>query len=429
MNKHAERLNDVIRESLVMNERLSAVAMTAGHGDPIACVAADSVLNSQRKTVMPRTSIPSKTSLSLHLIIALCLCLSTGCAFSKNLLGKSKLAQPVLPAPVTANPEMAKADCAAPSMPPRANALTALPVAPLPATQAVANVAPVNNGTQQQPVIQQQPVAQQPIAQQPVMQQQPVAQQPVAQQPVAQQPVVQQPVVLSAAPQQAPATLQPPVQQHTSQQVAQVMPPVADLAATTQAQGQTAEPIPTATAFVPEQSELTTPGLPPATVQAGLPGSKAVSGPELSAAPASAFRAQAHSGSSPAVVCPPGMVPNYGYLTEAISPPEKMAECEKQVHEMNQKLSELQLDTLKARTTMEQMAKQQRQLLLDNEQLRRRAEVADQRYLEELDSLSAIVGEVVSQTGSANKSNPAAKPSRGTNPLRPVPQSAAGQSL
>ena len=408
MNKHAERLNDVIRESLVMNERLSAVAMTAGHGDPIACVAADSVLNSQRKTVMPRTSIPSKTSLSLHLIIALCLCLSTGCAFSKNLLGKSKLAQPVLPAPVTANPEMAKADCAAPSMPPRANALTALPVAPLPATQAVANVAPVNNGTQQQPVMQQQPVAQQPVAQ---------------------QPVVQQPVVLSAAPQQAPATLQPPVQQHTSQQVAQVMPPVADLAATTQAQGQTAEPIPTATAFVPEQSELTTPGLPPATVQAGLPGSKAVSGPELSAAPASAFRAQAHSGSSPAVVCPPGMVPNYGYLTEAISPPEKMAECEKQVHEMNQKLSELQLDTLKARTTMEQMAKQQRQLLLDNEQLRRRAEVADQRYLEELDSLSAIVGEVVSQTGSANKSNPAAKPSRGTNPLRPVPQSAAGQSL
>lgn len=414
MNKHAERLNDVIRESLVMNERLSAVAMTAGHGDPIACVAADSVLNSQRKTVMPQTSIPIKTSLSLHLIIALCLCLSTGCAFSKNLLGKSKLAQPVLPAPVTANPEMAKADCAAPSMPPRGNALTALPVAPLPATQAVANVAPVNNGTQQQPVIQQQPVAQQPIAPQPVMQQ---------------QPVVQQPVVLSAAPQQAPATLQPPVQQHTSQQVAQVMPPVAEFAATTQAQGQTAEPIPAATAFVPEQSELTTPGLPPATVQAGLPGSKAVSGPELSAAPASAFRAQAHSGSSPAVVCPPGMVPNYGYLTEAISPPEKMAECEKQVHEMNQKLSELQLDTLKARTTMEQMAKQQRQLLLDNEQLRRRAEVADQRYLEELDSLSAIVGEVVSQTGSANKSNPAAKPSRGTNPLRPVPQSAAGQSL
>ena len=424
MNKHAERLNDVIRESLVMNERLSAVAMTAGHGDPIACVAADSVLNSQRKTIMPQTSIPIKTSLSLHLIIALCLCLSTGCAFSKNLLGKSKLAQPVLPAPVTANPEMAKADCAAPSMPPRGNALTALPVAPLPATQAVANVAPVNNGTQQQPVIQQQPVAQQPIAQQPVMQQQPVAQQPVAQ-----QPVVQQPVVLSAAPQQAPATLQQPVQQHTSQQVAQVMPPVTEFAATTQAQGQTAEPIPAPTAFVPEQSELTTPGLPPATVQAGLPGSKAVSGPELSAAPASAFRAQAHSGSSPAVVCPPGMVPNYGYLTEAISPPEKMAECEKQVHEMNQKLSELQLDTLKARTTMEQMAKQQRQLLLDNEQLRRRAEVADQRYLEELDSLSAIVGEVVSQTGSANKSNPAAKPSRGTNPLRPVPQSAAGQSL
>ena len=419
MNKHAERLNDVIRESLVMNERLSAVAMTAGHGDPIACVAADSVLNSQRKTVMPQTSIPIKTSLSLHLIIALCLCLSTGCAFSKNLLGKSKLAQPVLPAPVTANPEMAKADCAAPSMPPRGNALTALPVAPLPATQAVANVAPVNNGTQQQPVIQQQPVAQQPIAQQPVMQQQPVAQ----------QPVVQQPVVLSAAPQQAPATLQQPVQQHTSQQVAQVMPPVTEFAATTQAQGQTAEPIPAPTAFVPEQSELTTPGLPPATVQAGLPGSKAVSGPELSAAPASAFRAQAHSGSSPAGVCPPGMVPNYGYLTEAISPPEKMAECEKQVHEMNQKLSELQLDTLKARTTMEQMAKQQRQLLLDNEQLRRRAEVADQRYLEELDSLSAIVGEVVSQTGSANKSNPAAKPSRGTNPLRPVPQSAAGQSL
>jgi len=387
----------------VMNERLSAVAMTAGHGDPIACVAADSVFNSQRKTVMPQTSIPIRTSQSLHLIIALCLCLSTGCAFSKNLLGKSKLAQPVLPAPVTANPEMAKADCAAPSMPPRADALTALPVAPLPATQAVANFAPVNNGTQQQPAMQQQPVAQQPY--------------------------VQQPVDLSAVPQQASATLQQPVQQQTSQQVAEVMPPVADLAATSRAQGQTAQAIPAATAFVPGQSELTTPGLPPATVQAGLPGSKALSGPELTAAPASAFRAQAHSGSLPAVVCPPGMVPNHGYLTDAISPPEKIAECEKQVHEMNQKLSELQLDTSKAKTAMQQMAEQQRQLLLDNEQLRRRAEAADQRYLEELDSLSEIVGEVVSQTGSANKSNPAAKPSRGTNPLRPVPQSAAGQSL
>ena len=385
-----------------MNERLSAVAMTAGHGDPIAGVAADSVFNSQRKTVMPQTSIPIRTSQSLHLIIALCLCLSTGCAFSKNLLGKSKLAQPVLPAPVTANPEMAKADCAAPSMPPRADALTALPVAPLPATQAVANVAPVNNGTQQQPAMQQQPEM---------------------------QPFVQQPVDLAAVPQQASATLQQPVQQQASQQVAQVMPPVADFAATIQAQGQTAPAIPSATAFVPGQSELTTPGLPPATVQAGLPGSKAVSGPELTAAPASAFRAQAHSGSLPAVVCPPGMVPNHGYLTDAISPPEKMAECEKQVHEMNQKLSELQLDTLKAKTTMQQMAEQQRLLLLDNEQLRRRAEVADQRYLEELDSLSEIVGEVVSQTGSANKSNPAAKPSRGTNPPRSVPQSAAGQSL
>ena len=405
MNKHTECLNDVIRESLVMNERLSAVAMTARHGDPIARVAADSVLNSQRKTVMLQSSIPIKTSLSLHWLIALCLCLPTGCAFSKNLLGKSKLAQPVLPAQIAANPEIAKADCAAPQIPPRVNELTALPVAPPQASQAVANVAPVDNGTQQQPVMQQQPVAEQPY--------------------------VQQPLVLSAVPQQTPATLQQPVQQQTSQQVAQAMPPVADFAATIQAQGQTAQALPAPTASVPAQSQLTTPlspGLPPATVQAGLPGSKAVSGPELTATPASAFQAQAHSGSAPAV-SPPGMVPNYGYITDAISPPEKMAECEKQVHEMNKKLSELQFDTLKTKTTMEQMAEQQRQLLMDNERLRRRAEMADQRYLEELDSLSEIVGEVVSQTGSANKSNPAAKPSRGTNPLRPLPQSAAGQSL
>ena len=418
MNKHTECLNDVIRESLVMNERLSAVAMTAPHGDPIARVAAGSVLNSQRKTVMPHSLIPIKTSQSLHWIIALCLCLPTGCAFSKNLLGKSKLAQPVLPAQIAANPEIAKADCAAPQMPPRANELTALPVAPPQASQAVANVAPVNNGTQQQLVMQQQPVMQQ--------------------QSVAEQAYVQQPLVLSAVPQQAPATLQQPVQQQTSQQVAQAMPPVAEIAATTlaqgqtiQAQGQTAQAMPAPTASVPAQSHLTTPlspGLPPATVQAGLPGSKAVSGPELTAAPASAFQAQAHSGSAPAV-SPPGMVPNYGYISDAISPPEKMAECEKQVHEMNKKLSELQFDTLKTKTTMEQMAEQQRQLLLDNERLRRRAEMADQRYLEELDSLSEIVGEVVSQTGSANKSNPAAKPSRGTNPLRPLPQSAVGQSL
>jgi regulator of replication initiation timing len=123
------------------------------------------------------------------------------------------------------------------------------------------------------------------------------------------------------------------------------------------------------------------------------------------------------------------MVPTYGYMTDAVSPPEKMAECEKQVHEMNQKLTELQFDTMKARMTMEQMAEQQKQLLLDNERLRRRAEIADQRYLEELDSLSEIVGEVVSQAGTASKSNSAAKPSRGKNPMRPVPQSAAGQSL
>lgn len=89
------------------------------------------------------------------------------------------------------------------------------------------------------------------------------------------------------------------------------------------------------------------------------------------------------------------MVPNYGYLVEGVSPPEKLAECEEQVYEMNQKLNELQLDSMKAKLSMEQMAELQKQLLLDNERLRRRAEMADQRYLEELGSLSEIVGEVV----------------------------------
>ena len=403
MITHAASLKDVLRESLVMNERLSVAAMTAKHSDSIARVAADSLLSSQRKTIMSQPSNPIKTSRPLLLIIALCLCLSTGCAVSKNLLSKSKLAPPVLPAQTAANPEMAKADCAAPPLPLQTNQLTALPVAP-PASQSVANVAPVNNGTPQLQVMQQQPLAQP-------------------------QQYVQPPVVLSAVPQQAPASLLQPVQQQTSQQFAQAMTPVADMAPATQAQEQTTQTMPAATAHVPEQSQLMVPGLPPATIQAGLPGSKVVSGPELTAVPASAFRAQAHSGLTPAVVCPPGTVPNYGYIAEGVSPPEKMAECEKQVHEMNQKLTELQFDTMKARMTMEQMAEQQKQLLLDNERLRRRAEMADQRYLEELDSLSEIVGEVVSQTGSANKSNSAAKPSRGTNPLRTVPQSAAGQSL
>lgn len=400
-----------------MNERLSAAAMNAGHGAQTARVAADSVLSSQRSAVMPHTTMPMRTSQALLWTIALCLCFTTGCAFSKNLLSKSKPAPPALPAQTATSPDMAKADCAAPVMSPRTNELTALPVVPTPASQPVANVAPVTNGIPQPPV-QQQPVVQQ---QQPVVQQQ----QPVVQQ----QPSVPQPGVLSAVPQQTPATLQQPVQQQTLQQSVQAMPPAADFAAAAQAQGQAPQTVPAAVTPAPEQSQVMIPGLPPATVQAGVPGSKAVSVPELSATPASALRAQSHSGTAPTVVCPPGMVPTHGYMTDAVSPPEKMAECEKQVHEMNQKLTELQFDTMKARKTMEQMAEQQKLLLLDNERLRRRAEMADQRYLEELDSLSEIVGDVVSQAGTANKSNSTAKPSRGANPLRPVPQSAAGQSL
>lgn len=400
-----------------MNDRLSAAALSAKHGDPVARVAADSVTNSPPTTVMPQSSMTLRTSQSMLLIIPLCLCLTTGCGLSKSLLGKSKLTDPVLPAQMTASSETAKADCSAPPMPSRAKELTVLPVAPQAASQPQANVAPVDNGTPQQPAMQQ-PAMQQPIAQQ-------------------QQPYVQPPVVLSAAPQQNTAPLQQPVQPQALQQSVQPLPPVADIAATTQAQGQTAQAqaaqaVPVATASVPEQPQVMTsqtPGLPPATIQAGAPGSKIVIGPELTAAPASAFRAQAHSGSAPAVVCPPGMVPNYGYLVEGVSPPEKLAECEKQVYEMNQKLNELQLDSMKAKLSMEQMAELQKQLLLDNERLRRRAEMADQRYLEELDSLSEIVGEVVSQTGSANKSNSATRSSRGTNPPRSLPQSAAGQSL
>jgi regulator of replication initiation timing len=230
-------------------------------------------------------------------------------------------------------------------------------------------------------------------------------------------------------PQQTPATLQQPVQQQTLQQSTQAMSPAADFVAAAQEQGQAPQAVPAAVTPAPEQSQVMIPGLPSATVHAGVPGSKAVGGPELSATPASALRAQTHSGTAPTVACPPGMVPTYGDMTDAVSPPEKMAECEKQVHEMNQKLTELQFDTMKTRMTMEQMAEQQKQLLLDNERLRRRAEIADQRYLEELDSLSEIVGEVVSQAGAASKSNSAARPSRGKNPMRPVPQSAAGQSL
>lgn len=149
----------------------------------------------------------------------------------------------------------------------------------------------------------------------------------------------------------------------------------------------------------------------------------------MTAAPASASQAPAPIGTVNRPNCPPGMVSNYGYTPDLISSPEKLAECEKQVFEMNQKLSELQLNTLKATLTMEQMAEQQKRLMIDNERLRLRAEMADRRYLEELDSLSEIVGEVVSQAGSVNKASSAGKPSRSVNPLRSVPQSATGQSL
>lgn len=376
-----------------MNGRLLPAATIEEHGGLVACVAADSVLNLQWKRAMLQSSVPTRTSTTFLIICLLCLCLSTGCAFSKNLLTKSKPADSVLPARTTADSEMAKADCAVPQTIGRSNELTALPVAPPTVPQAFANVAPVNNALPQQAPLQQQVVAQQSV---------------------------QQPGHVSAIPQQIPDPLQQPLPQVTQPQAAQSTPLATDAAIVSQAQLQ---PAPVASAAT------TSPGLPPATIQPVVEDPRSIGGAGLTAAPASALGAQAQTGSATTVICPPGTVPHYGYPTDVVSPPEKLAECEKQVYEMNQKLSELQFDTMKAKMTMEQMAEQQKQLLIDNERLRRRAEMADQRYLEELDTLSAIVGEVVSQAGSVNKVSPAGKPPRATNSLQPVPQSAAGQSL
>ncbi len=439
-----------------MNGRLSAAALIAKHGDRVASVAADSVHNSQRKTAMSQSSMVNKTSYLLLTLCVLCLFLSTGCALSKNMLGKSTLQNPALPTQTATSPGTANPDCAVPNSQPKATERTAYPVAPQ-TVQATANVAPVNNGTPQQPMMQQ-PAAQQQqyVQQQPVMQQpQYVQQQPVMQQPqyVQQQPVMQQPQYVQqqstmqqqqpAVPQQYPAFVQQPAQQPLAQPMAQM----AVVTTATQGQDQTgqlqqnqqqaaapqAAPAMVAEiAPVPDQYQTEDPNaasLPPATITLSPNHPKQASRPDMTAAPASAHRAQARTGVTVAPNCPPGMVPNLGYMADEVSPPEKLAECEKQVFEMNQKLSELQLDTRNAKWTIGQMAEQQKQLLIDNERLRRRAEMADKRYLEELDSLSEIVGEVVSQAGTGNQSSSAGKPSRGANPKRPVSPSATGQSL
>lgn len=422
-----------------MNGSLPAAASNAKHGDQVAGAAADFVHNSLRMTVMSQSSTAGRTSHLLFSLCILCLFLSTGCALSKNLLGKSTLQSTALPVQTATNPGTASPDCAVPNSQPKPTELTAYPVAPQTTAQTVAtgNSAPVNNGVPQQSVIQQ-PATQQQYTQQPPAQQQP-AQQPqyTQQQPVIQQPYVQQPQ--PAASQQSSAVAQQPSQQPLAQTT------TIDTATQTQQQTvqlqqnqqpspslQTAPSMAAGIATVPDQSQLldpNAPGLPAATISPNPAHPKELGGPEMTAAPTSAYRAQTHSGAAAASNCPPGTVPGYGYLADSVSSPEKLAECEKQVFEMNQKLNELQFNTIKATLTMEQMAEQQRQLIIDNERLRRRAELADKRYLEELDSLSEIVGEVVSQAGSGNKSSSADKPSPGTNSLRPVPQSATGQSL
>jgi hypothetical protein len=402
-----------------MNGRLSAAALTAIHCDRVASVAAGSIHHSERSTAKAKSVMAQKTSHLLLAICVLCLFFSTGCALSKNLLGKSNLQNPALPLQTTTGPGVANPDCAVPNSPPKPTELTAHPVLPQTAVQTNANVVPINNG------IPQQPPMQQPAAQQP---QQQYAQQPPAQQPqfAQQQPATQQ--QQPAVPQQTSAIVQQPVQpQHVQ--------PMAQTAVVGTTQGQALATQPQAVAEIaPESDEfqMVDPNqrqLPTATISPYSKHPMELGGPEMTAAPLSTYRSPTRHGSTAAPNCPPGMVPNYGYVTDTMSSPEKLAECEKQVFEMNQKLNELQFNTLKATLTMEQMAEQQRKLLIDNENLRRRAELADKRYLEELDSLSEIVGEVVSQAGSGNKSSSATRPSRSANPLRPVPQSATGQSL
>lgn len=392
-----------------MSGWLSAAARNAKHGDRVACVSADTVVTSQRNAGLSQSSSPFRTSQISCIVIALSLCLATGCAYSKNLYGKSRILDQNVSAQTIAAPQITQADCAVP-VATSSGELTAFPVAP--PTVATVNPAPIINGTMQQHATQQpQPIQPQQVTASPV-QSQPAP--GVAQQPT--QPT--QPLV----PQQLPQLTQ-----------------AIDAGTATQSQGPLAQPqlmqtqpMPVEPAPAPQPFQLPTsnsPGLPPVTIQPSFVNPKQASGPEMTAVPASAMRAQAQSGSAATAACPPGMVPSYGYTADVVSPPEKLAECEKQVHEMNQRLTELRYDSEKVKATMEQMVEQQRQLLIVNERLRQQAEMADQRYLDELDSLSQIVGEVVSKKSSGNKPTTANKTSRGANPLRTVPQSTAGQSL
>ena len=396
----AERLRTISRNSQIMNGRLSAAGSITNHSDAVAGAVADNVQTSQRTKAMLQSSMPTRTSASFFTMCIVCTLLSTGCAFSKNLWSKSTLQTSTLSTQAVSNPDLPKPDCAAPNPQTTPKELTARPVAP----QATANQALVNNGTLQQQPMQQQPMQQQPMQQQP-MQQQPMQQQPM--QPLT-QPMAQSSVVGTATQEQMlPAQPQP-------------MP------------SQTTQAMTTEIASLPQPDEMLDPyaaRLPPAMISPAPNHPKEASRADMTATPASVLRAQARSGSATVPNCPPVMVPNYSSMADIVSPPEKLAECEKQVFEMNEKLNALQFDTMKATLTMEQMAEQQRQLMIDNERLRRRAEMADQRYLEELDSLSEIVGEVVSQASSGNTSSSTNKPSRGANPLRSVPQSATGQSL
>lgn len=420
-----------------MNGRLSAAGSITDHSDGFAGAVADNVQTSQRTKAMLQSSMPARTSASFFTICVLCALLSTGCAFSKNLLSKSNLQTSTLSTQTVSNPDIPKPDCAAPNAQTTPKELTARPVAP----QATANQALVNNGTlQQQSMMQQQPMVQQQqiMQQQPMQQQQPMVQQ----QQIMQQQPMQQPMVQQQLMQQQPMQQQSMMQQQPAQPLTQPMAQSSGVGTATQEQMLPAQPQPmqsqttqamtTEIASSTQTDEMLDPyaaRLPAAMISPAPNHPKEASRADMTATPASVLRAQARSGSAKVNNCPPGMVPNYSSMADIVTPPEKLAECEKQVFEMNEKLNALQLDTMKATLTMEQMAEQQRQLMIDNERLRRRAEMADQRYLEELDSLSEIVGEVVSQAGSGNTSSSTSKPSRGANPLRSVPQSATGQSL
>ncbi len=99
----------------------------------------------------------------------------------------------------------------------------------------------------------------------------------------------------------------------------------------------------------------------------------------------------------------------------------ELSQCQKQLEELNQQITSLRETTERSQQAMQVMAVEQKNLQMQNQLLKQRAEKTDRQYLESMESLSQIIGEVVSPPAAA--ANPA--PASSASSKKPNPGSSA----